>query len=119
MQGLKKNLNRILIYKSGIYFQIFLHIIYICSVYILTLRGRERESARERERMEEEEIEKAVIAYLKKKGFKQTELALQEEQIKNPSASQTDPDVAKRILSFAQYSLYLSLYILLLFLRLI
>ncbi|XP_058067620.1 transcription initiation factor TFIID subunit 5 isoform X2 [Magnolia sinica] len=53
--------------------------------------------------MEEEEIEKAVLAYLKKKGFKQTELALQEEQqSKNPSASQTDPDVAKRILFFAE-----------------
>ncbi|XXG51885.1 hypothetical protein AAC387_Pa03g0350 [Persea americana] len=52
--------------------------------------------------MEEEEIEKAVLAYLKKKGFKHTELALQEEQNNNPSASQTDPDVARRILSFAQ-----------------
>ncbi|XP_077222566.1 TBP-associated factor 5 isoform X2 [Tasmannia lanceolata] len=52
--------------------------------------------------MENEDIEKAVIAYLKKKGFKQTELAFQEEQNKVSSASQTDPDIAKRILSFAQ-----------------
>lgn len=55
--------------------------------------------------MEDEDIEKAVIAYLKKKGFKQTELAFQEEQqqqSKNSSSnSQTDPDVAKLILSFS------------------
>ncbi|XP_057531482.1 transcription initiation factor TFIID subunit 5 [Amaranthus tricolor] len=60
--------------------------------------------------MDEEEIERAVIAYLKKKGFKQTELAFQEEhqlqqhpqqQSKNLSSnSQTDADVAKLILSF-------------------
>lgn len=63
--------------------------------------------------MEEEDIEKAVIAYLKKKGFKQTELAFQEEhqlqqqqqpqpqQSKNSSSnSQTDPDIVKLILSF-------------------
>lgn len=62
--------------------------------------------------MEEEEIEKAVIAYLKKKGFKQTELAFQEEhhqhqnqQTKNSSSSissSTDPDIAKHILSFSE-----------------
>ncbi|KAL5993714.1 hypothetical protein ACLOJK_040972 [Asimina triloba] len=54
--------------------------------------------------MEEEEIEKAVLAYLKKKGFKQTELALQEEQqSKNSSVTlKTDPDVAKHILSFTE-----------------
>ncbi|KAL8153319.1 hypothetical protein V2J09_011079 [Rumex salicifolius] len=56
--------------------------------------------------MEEEEIEKAVLAYLKKKGFKQTELSFHEEQQnqqpKNSSFnSQTDPDVAKLILSFS------------------
>ncbi|KAM7459563.1 hypothetical protein LguiA_036557 [Lonicera macranthoides] len=75
--------------------------------------------------MEEEEIEKAVIAYLKKKGFKQTELAFHEEQQQqqqqqqqqsnknnntnnyysstnsNSSNSQTDPDIAKHILSFS------------------
>ncbi|VFQ66292.1 unnamed protein product [Cuscuta campestris] len=40
--------------------------------------------------MDEEEIEKTVIAYLKKKGFKQTELALQEEQQKQQSKISTD-----------------------------
>ncbi|XP_010275775.1 PREDICTED: transcription initiation factor TFIID subunit 5 [Nelumbo nucifera] len=50
--------------------------------------------------MEDEEIEKMVIAYLKKKGFKQTELALQEEQSKSSFASQTDPD--KQILSVTE-----------------
>lgn len=67
--------------------------------------------------MEEEDIEKAVIAYLKKKGFKQTELAFQEEhqlqqqqqpqpqQSKNSSSnSQTDPDIVKLILSFTSES---------------
>ncbi|CAH9113983.1 unnamed protein product [Cuscuta europaea] len=67
--------------------------------------------------MDEEEIEKAVIAYLKKKGFKQTELSFQEEQqkqsksISNSSSlsntnssdsSQTDP-LAKHILSLHQF----------------
>ncbi|GMQ02864.1 hypothetical protein CsSME_00048906 [Camellia sinensis var. sinensis] len=56
--------------------------------------------------MDEEEIEKAVIAYLKKKGFKQTELAFQEEQqhhTKNSSSnSSTDPDIAKHLLSFSE-----------------
>ncbi|OVA10084.1 LisH dimerization motif [Macleaya cordata] len=63
--------------------------------------------------MEEEDIEKAVIAYLKKKGFKQTELAFQEEQSKSSSsnASQTDPDIAKHLLSFSEYApLSLSLF---------
>ncbi|XP_068650297.1 transcription initiation factor TFIID subunit 5-like isoform X1 [Aristolochia californica] len=52
--------------------------------------------------MEEEEIEKAVLAYLNKKGFKQTELALQEEQSKSSSNTQTDPGVARRIISFSE-----------------
>ncbi|KAA8538709.1 hypothetical protein F0562_028310 [Nyssa sinensis] len=59
--------------------------------------------------MDEDEIEKAVIAYLKKKGFRQTELAFQEEQqqTKNSSSissanSRTDPDITKRILSFTE-----------------
>nr|GLL25686.1 transcription initiation factor TFIID subunit 5 [Ipomoea trifida] len=67
--------------------------------------------------MDEDDIEKAVIAYLKKKGFKQTELAFQEEHQKqskninnssslsntNSSASShTDPEIAKQILSFSQ-----------------
>ncbi|KAI3866788.1 hypothetical protein MKX03_008896 [Papaver bracteatum] len=54
--------------------------------------------------MEDEDIEKAVIAYLKKKGFKQTALALQEEQSKSSSSniSHTDPDVSKLLLSFSE-----------------
>ncbi|XP_057466815.1 transcription initiation factor TFIID subunit 5-like isoform X2 [Actinidia eriantha] len=56
--------------------------------------------------MEEEDIEKAVIAYLKKKGFKQTELAFQEEQQKQQQHTKTsssiDHDIAKHILSFSE-----------------
>ncbi|GFZ08296.1 TBP-associated factor 5 [Actinidia rufa] len=55
--------------------------------------------------MEEEDIEKAVIAYLKKKGFKQTELAFQEEQQKQQhtkTSSSIDHDIAKHILSFSE-----------------
>lgn len=53
--------------------------------------------------MDEEEIEKAVVAYLKKKGFKQTELAFQEEQQLNKNTnSQLDPDITKKILSFSE-----------------
>ncbi|CAN6459305.1 unnamed protein product [Victoria cruziana] len=52
--------------------------------------------------MEEEDIEKAVIAYLKKKGFRQTELALQEEQSKILATPKTDSDIAKQILSFSE-----------------
>lgn len=61
--------------------------------------------------MEDEEIEKAVLTYLKKKGFKQTELAFQEEQqhTKNSSSistanSQSDPDFARHIFSFVSES---------------
>nr|XP_009798805.1 PREDICTED: transcription initiation factor TFIID subunit 5-like [Nicotiana sylvestris]XP_009798806.1 PREDICTED: transcription initiation factor TFIID subunit 5-like [Nicotiana sylvestris] len=54
--------------------------------------------------MDEEEIEKAVVAYLKKKGFKQTELAFQEEQQLNKNTnSQLDPDITKKILSFSEF----------------
>uniref|UniRef100_A0A0D6R1S2 TFIID subunit TAF5 NTD2 domain-containing protein n=1 Tax=Araucaria cunninghamii TaxID=56994 RepID=A0A0D6R1S2_ARACU len=52
--------------------------------------------------MEEEEIEKAVLAYLRKKGFSKTQLTLQEEQQKNSSAPKTDPEIAKQILAFAE-----------------
>ncbi|KAA8521689.1 hypothetical protein F0562_012321 [Nyssa sinensis] len=59
--------------------------------------------------MDEEEIEKAVIAYLKKKGFRQTELAFQEEQQQTKTSSsisstnsRTDPGIAKHILSFTE-----------------
>ncbi|CAK9146986.1 unnamed protein product, partial [Ilex paraguariensis] len=61
--------------------------------------------------MDEEEIEKAVIAYLKKKGFRQTELPFREEhqQTKSNNSSSnfasanshTDPHIAKHILSFS------------------
>lgn len=54
--------------------------------------------------MDEEEIEKAVLAYLKKKGFKQTELALQEEQqLRNKNSSpSTNPEIAKHILALSE-----------------
>lgn len=62
--------------------------------------------------MEQEEIEKAVLAYLKKKGFKQTELAFQEEQQQNTrnssSNSHIDPDVARHILSFSSEYVFIS-----------
>lgn len=58
--------------------------------------------------MDEEEIEKAVMTYLKKKGFKQTELAFQEEQQRqhsktafNSTNSHVDPEIASQILSFS------------------
>ena len=47
--------------------------------------------------MEEEQIEKAVLAYLKKKGYRQAEQAFQEEQLKS-SQTKTDPDLANQIL---------------------
>ncbi|KAB1204692.1 Transcription initiation factor TFIID subunit 5 [Morella rubra] len=61
--------------------------------------------------MEEDQIEKFVVAYLKKKGFKQAEHAFQEElqqQSKNTSSSSisinslTDPDLAKRLLALSE-----------------
>ncbi|XP_071920810.1 transcription initiation factor TFIID subunit 5 isoform X4 [Coffea arabica] len=58
--------------------------------------------------MDEEDIEKAVMTYLKKKGFKQTELAFQEEQQRqhpktalNSTNSHVDPEIACQILSFS------------------
>ncbi|KAI3975567.1 hypothetical protein MKX01_002399 [Papaver californicum] len=58
--------------------------------------------------MEDEDIHKAVMAYLKRKGFKQTELALHEDQSKSSSSntSQTDPDVSKQLLSFIESENY-------------
>lgn len=63
--------------------------------------------------MDEEELEKAVLSFLKKKGFKQTELAFQEEQqhqhTKNNSStissanSQSDPDFSRHLLAFSEY----------------
>ncbi|XP_057959727.1 transcription initiation factor TFIID subunit 5 [Malania oleifera] len=58
--------------------------------------------------MDEEKIEKVVMTFLKKRGFKLTELAFQEEQqTKNSSSSstatsQTDPDIAKQILAYSE-----------------
>ncbi|KAL4181832.1 hypothetical protein AMTRI_Chr12g239440 [Amborella trichopoda] len=52
--------------------------------------------------MDDEEIHRAVMTYLKKKGFKQTELAFQEEQRKDLSSVETDPDIARQIISFAE-----------------
>ncbi|XP_021755176.1 transcription initiation factor TFIID subunit 5-like isoform X2 [Chenopodium quinoa] len=59
--------------------------------------------------MDVELIDKRVLEYLQKKGFKQTEIAFQEEQqqqqSKNSSSnSHTDPDVAKLILTFTSES---------------
>ncbi|PKI72326.1 hypothetical protein CRG98_007306, partial [Punica granatum] len=58
--------------------------------------------------MDEEDIEKLVTTYLKKKGFKQAELAFQEElqqqslhgKPNSSSNSLSDPDIAKLVLSF-------------------
>eukprot|EP00252_Welwitschia_mirabilis_P003149 TRINITY_DN13239_c0_g1_i1.p1 TRINITY_DN13239_c0_g1~~TRINITY_DN13239_c0_g1_i1.p1 ORF type:complete len:659 (+),score=138.91 TRINITY_DN13239_c0_g1_i1:219-2195(+) len=53
--------------------------------------------------MDEEEIEKAVVAYLKKRGFNQARLSLEEElQNKSSSATKTDPEIAKQILAFRE-----------------
>jgi transcription initiation factor TFIID subunit 5 len=66
--------------------------------------------------MEDEQIEKYVIAYLKRKGFNQAEHAFQEElqqHSKTNSSSSistnslTDPDLAKHLLAFSEYSLSL------------
>ena len=51
--------------------------------------------------MEEEQIEKAVLAYLKKKGYRQAEQAFQEEQLKS-SQTKTDPDLANQILRYSK-----------------
>lgn len=77
-----------------------------------TASSLERERGRG-EAMDEESVRKFVAAYLKKKGFKQTENAFQEELNKNTNNSsspisfnsQFEPDVAKHILSFSEYSL--------------
>ncbi|KAF5176373.1 hypothetical protein FRX31_034040 [Thalictrum thalictroides] len=55
--------------------------------------------------MEEDELIKVLVAYLKKKGMTATELAFQaEQQSRNSSssASKTDPDIAKQILSLSE-----------------
>ena len=81
------------------------------SVQILQL-GKQREEVAG-SAMDEENILKFVSAYLKKKGFKQTEHAFQEElqhgktthNSTSPisSTSQFDADIAKQLLSFAEY----------------
>ncbi|KAM0973031.1 hypothetical protein ACFX13_016679 [Malus domestica] len=63
------------------------------------------------EAVDEESVRKFVAAYLKKKGFKQTENAFQDELNKNANSSwspisfnsKLGSDVAKHILSFSQY----------------
>ncbi|CAN6682563.1 unnamed protein product [Malus baccata var. baccata] len=70
------------------------------------------------EAVDEESVRKFVAAYLKKKGFKQTENAFQDELNKNTNSSSSPisfnsklgSDVAKHILSFSQYSLSLSFF---------
>ncbi|XP_015945466.1 transcription initiation factor TFIID subunit 5 [Arachis duranensis] len=53
--------------------------------------------------MEEDEIAGYVTAYLKKKGFTQTEKIFQEEfQTNKTNSSPLEPDIAKHILSFSQ-----------------
>lgn len=84
-------------------------------------KGKSEERARnfvEREggiaegcRMDEEQIANFVAAYLKKKGFKETEQAFQEELRQNKtnsssSSSSIDLDFAKHLLSFSEYFLY-------------
>ncbi|KAM0967936.1 hypothetical protein ACFX2I_016316 [Malus domestica] len=63
------------------------------------------------EAVDEESVRKFVAAYLKRKGFKQTENAFQDELNKNANSSSSPisfnsklgSDVAKHILSFSQY----------------
>lgn len=62
-------------------------------------------------KMDEELIANFVSAYLKKKGFRETEQAFQEELRHNKTncsspSSLVDIDVAKHLLSFSEYFLY-------------
>eukprot|EP00250_Pteridium_aquilinum_P012760 c20924_g1_i1 orf=85-2091(+) len=56
--------------------------------------------------MDEEQIEKAVLAYLQKKGYRQAEQAFQEEHLKSAlnstSSAKTDPDIANQILRYSK-----------------
>ncbi|KAK7311907.1 hypothetical protein RJT34_10373 [Clitoria ternatea] len=54
------------------------------------------------ERMEEDEIVGYVTAYLKKKGFTQTEKVFQEEFQHNKNNSLLEPDIANHLLAFSQ-----------------
>lgn len=66
-------------------------------------------------RMDEDQILGFVTAYLRKKGFTQTEHAFQEELQQNKNSSSVnsivEPDIAKHILNFSEYFLYFSLYL--------
>lgn len=59
--------------------------------------------------MDQEEIDKVVLAYLDKRGFKQAGLAFQQEKQQHSkgsnasSTAQIDPDIAKQILAFSEY----------------
>ncbi|KAI3455150.1 hypothetical protein Pfo_011813 [Paulownia fortunei] len=58
--------------------------------------------------MDQEEIDKVVLAYLDKRGFKQAGLAFQQEKQQHSKGSNTsstaqiDPDIAKQILAFSE-----------------
>nr|AWW87395.1 TFIID1 protein [Tectona grandis] len=58
--------------------------------------------------MDQEEIDKVVLAYLDKRGFKQAGLAFQQEKQQHTkgsnasSTAQIDPDIAKQILAFSE-----------------
>lgn len=61
----------------------------------------------------EDELDKIVFQYLKKKGFTQTEQILQQEkQNKNNKNANdaSDSDLTKQILTFSEYFLYPSLH---------
>lgn len=59
--------------------------------------------------MDQEEIDKVVLAYTEKRGFQQTGLAFQQEKQKNKNGSsgssnaQIDPDLAKHMLALSEY----------------
>ncbi|KAG6413229.1 hypothetical protein SASPL_125937 [Salvia splendens] len=56
--------------------------------------------------MDQEEIDKVVLAYLDKRGFKQAGLVLQQEKQQSSSnassTAQIVPDIAKQFLSFSE-----------------
>ncbi|XP_075479944.1 transcription initiation factor TFIID subunit 5-like isoform X2 [Primulina tabacum] len=58
--------------------------------------------------MDQEEIDKVVLAYLDRRGFKQAGLAFQQEKQQNTkggdnsSNAQIDPEIAKKILAFSE-----------------
>ncbi|KAL8034958.1 hypothetical protein ABFX02_12G065500 [Erythranthe guttata] len=54
--------------------------------------------------MDQEEIDKVVLAYLDKRGFKQAGFAFQQNSkgSNTSSTAQIDPDIAKQILAFSE-----------------